>query len=182
MSEFRDIESTNMYRILLERGKTEEEAFEIIKERSRDNSRTPMLWDNSPQAGFTTGTPWIKVDERYPQINVEQQLSDPDSIFHHYRKLISFRKEIQVFTDGDYKRLDEGHPQIYSYSRSNSNEMLIVISNFSGDEAQFELPEALWQSLDKRSIELQIGNTGEDKQLSQRVQLSPYASYMWLIR
>lgn len=182
MSEFRDIESTNMYRILLERGKTEEEAFEIIKERSRDNSRTPMLWDNSPQAGFTTGTPWIKVDERYPQINVEQQLSDPDSIFHHYRKLISFRKEIQVFTDGDYKRLDEGHPQIYSYSRSNSNEMLIVISNFSGDEAQFELPEALWQSLDKRSIELLIGNTGEDKQLSQRVQLSPYASYMWLIR
>ncbi|MEK4510918.1 alpha,alpha-phosphotrehalase [Paenibacillus sp. FSL K6-2524] len=182
MSEFRDIESTNMYRILQERGKTAEEAFAIIKERSRDNSRTPMLWDNSPQAGFTTGTPWIKVDERYPLLNVEKQLSDPDSVFHHYRKLISFRKNIQVFTDGDYKRLDDGHPQIYSYIRSNENELLIVMSNFSGDETSFEFPDSLWQSIGHKSIELLIGNTGEEKILRQQITLSPYAAFMWIVR
>lgn len=182
MSEFRDIESTNMYRILQERGKTAEEAFAIIQERSRDNSRTPMLWDNSPQAGFTTGTPWIKVDERYPLLNVEKQLSDPDSVFHHYRKLISFRKNIQVFTDGDYKRLDDGHPQIYSYIRSNENELLIVMSNFSGDETSFEFPDSLWQSIGHKSIELLIGNTGEEKILRQQITLSPYAAFMWIVR
>lgn len=182
MSEFRDIESTNMYRILLERGKTAEEAFAIIKERSRDNSRTPMLWENSPHAGFTTGTPWIKVDERYPEWNVELQLSDPDSVFHHYRKLISFRKTIRVFTDGTYERLDQAHPQIYGYSRSNGDETLIVISNFSGEAASFELPDASWQHLEGKTFELLVGNTGEEMELRKQLELGPYASYMWIVR
>ena len=72
-----------MYYLQEERGKSAEEAFNIVKERSRDNSRTPMQWNGSKNAGFTTGTPWLKVDERYPSIHVEQQLADPDSIYYH---------------------------------------------------------------------------------------------------
>ncbi|MFB5763697.1 alpha,alpha-phosphotrehalase [Paenibacillus medicaginis] len=182
IDEIRDIESRNMYRILQERGKTDEEAFAIIQERSRDNSRTPMLWDGSPQAGFTSGTPWIKVDERYPSLNVKQQLADPNSVYHHYRKLIALRKQIEVFTDGNYERLDEAHPQIFAYSRSNSRETLLVIANFSGDEAVFELSDRFWNTVKGRHVELLLGNTDIEPELLQRTKLTPFASYMWIIR
>ncbi|WP_225999782.1 alpha,alpha-phosphotrehalase [Paenibacillus sp. BJ-4] len=185
IEEFRDVESLNMYRILQEQGKSAEEALNIIRERSRDNSRTPMQWDNTPNAGFTTGTPWIKVDERYPQINVQAQLEDPDSIYHHYRKLIRLRKTVQVITDGDYQRLDDAHPQVYAYQRSNAQETLVVISNFSGQNAQFALPDSLYSPFKNQALgsaELLIGNTKQAPELDQVITLTPYASYMWIIR
>ncbi|MDP4099038.1 alpha,alpha-phosphotrehalase [Paenibacillus sp. P96] len=182
IDEIRDIESQNMYRILQERGKAAEEAFAIIKERSRDNSRTPMLWDDSPQAGFTSGTPWIKVDERYRSLHVKQQLSDPKSVYQHYRKLIALRKQIQVFTDGSFERLDEEHPQIFAYSRRNASEMLFVISNFSADEAAFRLPDHFWTMIKDTPAKLLLGNTDAEPELQQQLELSPYASFMWIIR
>ncbi|WP_420539761.1 alpha,alpha-phosphotrehalase [Paenibacillus polymyxa] len=185
IEEFRDVESLNMYRILQEQGKSAEEALDIIRERSRDNSRTPMQWDNTRNAGFTTGTPWIKVDERYPHINVQSQLEDPDSIYNHYRKLIHLRKTVQVITDGDYQRLDEAHPQVYAYQRSNEQETLVVISNFSGQDVQFRIPDSFYSSLDNQAgvaAELLIGNTQHAPQLNQVVSLTPYASYMWIVR
>ncbi|MCZ4135853.1 alpha,alpha-phosphotrehalase, partial [Escherichia coli] len=103
-SEFRDIESTNMFKLLQqEGGKSAAEAFEIVKTRSRDNSRIPMPWDDTEHAGFTTGTPWIKIDERYPELNVKRQLADPESVYYHYQKLIALRKQVQVLTDGLYE-------------------------------------------------------------------------------
>ncbi|WP_431091233.1 alpha,alpha-phosphotrehalase [Paenibacillus sp. 8b26] len=185
IEEFRDVESLNMYRILQEQGKSAEEALNMIRERSRDNSRTPMQWDDSPNAGFTSGTPWIKVDERYPQINVQAQLKEPNSIYHHYQKLIRLRKTVQVITDGNYQRLDEAHPKIYAYQRSNEKETLIVISNFSGQEAEFDLPDSFYSQLQAQvlaSAELLIGNTEQVPELKQSITLSPYASYMWLLR
>ncbi len=185
IEEFRDVESLNMYRILQEQGKSAEEALNIIRERSRDNSRTPMQWDNTRNAGFTTGTPWIKVDERYPHINVQSQLEDPNSIYNHYRKLIHLRKTVQVITDGDYQRLDEAHPQVYAYQRSNEQETLVVISNFSGQDVQFRIPDSFYSSLDNQAgvaAELLIGNTQHAPQLNQVVSLTPYASYMWIVR
>ncbi|WP_342427935.1 alpha,alpha-phosphotrehalase [Paenibacillus sp. FSL L8-0158] len=185
IEEFRDVESLNMYRILQEQGKSAEEALNIIRERSRDNSRTPMQWDNTRNAGFTTGTPWIKVDERYPQINVQAQLEDPNSIYHHYRKLIHLRKTVQVLTDGSYQRLDEAHPQVYAYQRSNEEETLIVISNFSGQDTQFRIPDSLYSSLNNQALgaaELLIGNTQHAPELKQEITLTPYASYMWIVR
>ncbi|MFC3747778.1 alpha,alpha-phosphotrehalase [Paenibacillus sp. GCM10012306] len=182
MSELRDIESRNMYGILLERGKTPEEAMDIIRERSRDNSRTPMQWDDSPQAGFTTGTPWIKVDERYQEINVQQQLNDPDSILHHYRKLIALRKSLAVLTDGRFKRLDEGHPQIFAYARVTDKETLVVVSNFSDQPATFTLPESFAETaLAGKSSELLIANTEAVPELGTEMKLTPYASFMWVI-
>lgn len=185
IEEFRDVESLNMYRILQEQGKSAEEALNIIRERSRDNSRTPMQWDGTRNAGFTTGTPWIKVDERYPQINVQAQLEDPNSIYHHYRKLIHLRKTVQVITDGNYQRLDEAHPQVYAYQRSNEEETLIVISNFSGQDAQFRIPDSVYSRLINQALdaaELLIGNTQHAPELKQVISLTPYASYMWIVR
>ncbi|MGP0577270.1 alpha,alpha-phosphotrehalase [Paenibacillus peoriae] len=185
IEEFRDVESLNMYRILQEQGKSAEEALNIIRERSRDNSRTPMQWDGTRNAGFTTGTPWIKVDERYPQINVQAQLEDPNSIYHHYRKLIHLRKTVQVITDGNYQRLDEAHPQVYAYQRSNEEETLIVISNFSGQDGQFRIPDSFYSRLINQALdaaELLIGNTQHAPELKQVISLTPYASYMWIVR
>ncbi|WP_340029725.1 alpha,alpha-phosphotrehalase [Paenibacillus sp. FSL H7-0940] len=183
VSEFRDIESTNMYRLLQEeRGKSAEEAFNIVKERSRDNSRTPMHWNGSKNAGFTTGTPWLKVDERYPSIHVEQQLADPDSIYYHYRKLIALRKQVNVLIDGLYERLDDAHPDVFAYARTNGSETLIVVSNFSKRDVTFSLPEAVWNDhITGKSAELLIGNTEAAPVLTQEISLSPYASYMWLV-
>ncbi|MEK4458788.1 alpha,alpha-phosphotrehalase [Paenibacillus jamilae] len=185
IEEFRDVESLNMYRILQEQGKSAEEALNIIRERSRDNSRTPMQWDGTRNAGFTSGTPWIKVDERYPQINVQAQLEDPNSIYHHYRKLIHLRKTVQVITDGNYLRLDEAHPQVYAYQRSNEEETLIVISNFSGQNTQFRIPDSFYSSLENQALagaELLIGNTQHAPELKEVISLTPYASYMWIVR
>ncbi|MNP40120.1 Oligo-1,6-glucosidase [compost metagenome] len=183
VSEFRDIESTNMYRLLQEeRGKSAEEAFAIVKERSRDNSRTPMQWDDSKNAGFTTGTPWIKVDERYPSTNVAEQLADPNSIYYHYRKLIALRKQVPVLTDGLYERLDDAHPEVFAYARTNGNATLIVVSNFSEREVSFSIPAAVWNDhVSGKTAELLIGNTEVAPALDQVISLSPYASYMWLV-
>lgn len=182
ISEFRDIESLNMYTILQEQGKTPEEAAHIVKVRSRDNSRLPMLWNAGDQAGFTTGTPWIKIDERYPLINAQSEVEDPQSIYHHYRKLIELRKNLPVITEGEYVRLDEGHPEIYAYARTNKEQTLVVISNFSDRDVSFELPKTMMDNLtESRSVQLLVGNTTEEPDLTPTVALRPYASYMWLI-
>lgn len=183
IDEFRDIESLNMFRILCEQGKSPEVALSILQERSRDNSRTPMQWDDSQNAGFTTGTPWLKVDERYPDINVQKELENPASIFHHYRKLIALRKEYGIFIDGVFKRLDEAHPEVFAYTRTGDGEALVVVSNFSNKQITFRFEDSHWSEFSSRgNDELLIGNTTDTPALTQELQLSPYASYMWLIR
>lgn len=183
IGELRDIESLNMYRILQEQGTSAGEALHIIRERSRDNSRTPMQWDDGPQAGFTTGTPWIKVDERYPEINVKNQIGDPDSVYSHYKNLIALRKKIDVLTDGRYERLDEAHPNIYAYARIGEAETAVVVSNFSGETSAFTFPhEFAARYMESRVADLLAGNTEEPPLLAAEIELAPYASYMWLIR
>ncbi|WP_411347195.1 alpha,alpha-phosphotrehalase [Paenibacillus sp. WLX2291] len=182
ITEFRDIESKNMYRIMIEMGKTPEEAFTIIARRSRDNARTPMQWNYSANAGFTDGTPWIKVDERYPEINAELQQHDPDSVFSHYKKLIRLRKTEDVLTDGQYIRIDEQHPQVYAYARRNAVDTLIVVSNFTDQPAQFTPSAVYVDSNDIASMELLAGNTEQIPVWDTTVYLEPYGSYMWVIR
>ncbi|MCQ4085372.1 alpha,alpha-phosphotrehalase [Saccharibacillus sp. JS10] len=181
ISEFRDIESTNMYRIMMEMGKTESEAFDIISKRSRDNARTPMQWNYGGQAGFTDGTPWIKVDERYPEINVKMQREDPSSVFHHYRNLIALRKTEPVLIDGRYVRLDEAHPQVFAYARINDTDTLLVLSNFSSEKAVFTLPED-YQSVDQGKLELVSGNSDQPPVWGKQITLDAYGSFMWIIR
>jgi oligo-1,6-glucosidase len=115
----------------------------VIHPRSRDNARTPMQWAGDPQAGFTTGTPWIKVNPNYPAINVAQAQADPDSILHYYRRLIRLRRAEPVIVHGRYDLLLPEHPQIYAFTRTLDADRLLVILNFSAEAPVFELPAGL---------------------------------------
>lgn len=101
---------------------------------------------------------------------------------YHYRKLIRLRKQEEVLTNGRYVRLDEAHPQIYAYARINETEVLVVVSNFSGEHAVFTAAEVFWETVKGKEAELLIGNTPQTPAWGQTVELSPYASYMWIIR
>ena len=118
-------------------------AMELIHHRSRDNARTPMQWDASPNAGFTTGTPWIMVNPNYPQINAEQALADPNSIFHYYRQLIRLRKANPVIIDGRYDLILDNDPAIYAFTRTLKDDQLLVILNFTASTPRFVLPSGL---------------------------------------
>ncbi|KHD44181.1 alpha,alpha-phosphotrehalase [Streptococcus hongkongensis] len=140
MSDYVDIESLNAYQMLLEQSKSEEEAFAIIKAKSRDNSRTPMQWDTSANAGFTTGTPWLKAGKTYKEINVETEKNG--KIFPFYQKLIQLRKEIPLISEGDYKAAFKDSERIYAFERELDGQKLLVLNNFYADQAQVELPIA----------------------------------------
>ena len=118
ISQYRDVESLNYYRILLDQGKTREEALGILAARSRDNSRTPMQWSAGQHAGFTAGTPWIGVIDNYPAINVENQKADPQSVYGFYKKLIALRKEKTVISHGRIAFLEEENPDVLAYERT----------------------------------------------------------------
>lgn len=143
IDQYRDVESINMYKIMLEEGKSEAEILEILKQKSRDNSRTPVQWDSSEHGGFTSGTPWIPVAKNYKEINAEKALQDQDSIFYHYQNLIQMRKEMDIITDGDYHLLLENHPKLFVYTRSTETEKLVVINNFYGEDVAFNVPEEI---------------------------------------
>ena len=141
IDDYRDIETLNMYRDFVHnRGIDPATVMAGIHAKSRDNARTPMQWDDSPNAGFTTGTPWIGVNPNYPQINVGAALADPDSVFHYYKKLIRLRKENPVIVHGRYDLLLEAHGEIYAFTRTHGDDRLLVILNFTANQPVFALP------------------------------------------
>jgi oligo-1,6-glucosidase len=141
IEDYRDIETCNMYRELVEeKGVAPRTVLEIIHARSRDNARTPIQWDDSKNAGFTTGTPWIKVNPNYPEINVRQALADPNSVFAYYQKLIQLRKENPVVIYGAYDLIEDTHEDIYAFTRTLEDDRLLVILSFSKDSPVFTLP------------------------------------------
>ncbi|TDL32593.1 alpha,alpha-phosphotrehalase [Jeotgalibacillus sp. S-D1] len=140
INQYRDVESLNMYKILVDQGRPASEVIEILKHKSRDNSRTPVQWNTEQNAGFTTGTPWIPVAGNYNKINAETALADSDSVFYHYQKLISLRKEYEVMTSGNYELLLAEDPSIFAYTRNTQNESLLVLNNFYGHVVNFTLP------------------------------------------
>ena len=118
-----------------------EKAFEFAVKSTRDNSRTPVQWDDSKNAGFTTGTPWFPVNENYKQINAKSEMANPDSIYNHYKKLIKFKKENDVAKWGDYKEYYKNSDKLYVYSRSFNGKRLLVINSFSDERVPFEAPK-----------------------------------------
>lgn len=142
IDDYRDIETLNMYKEKVhEEGQDEAKVMESIYAKGRDNARTPMQWDDSPNAGFTTGTPWIKVNPNYKDINVKQALADKNSVFYYYQKLIQLRKTYPIIVYGDYTLLDLDNEQTFSYLRSYEGEKLLVISNWTDEEIRFTMPE-----------------------------------------
>jgi oligo-1,6-glucosidase len=143
IEDFEDIESVNHYQQAVAQGKDPEEVLASLRAMSRDNSRTPMQWDDSPQAGFTTGQPWLAVNPNYKEVNAARQVDDPDSVFAHYQRLIRLRHEEPTVAYGDFELLARNHPTLFAYTRSYEGTELVVVANFSGDvvDAPVELAD-----------------------------------------
>lgn len=176
LEEYRDIETLNAYHELTEGYLTHEEVFKGIHERGRDNARTPVQWDSSTHAGFTTGTPWINVNPNYKTINAKAVLEDNESIFYYYQKLIQLRKQNEIIVYGTYDLLMKEDEQIYAYIRTLGNEKILVICNFNKETPEFILPENILYS----SKELLISNYEVDSTQSiDHITLKPYEARVY---
>ncbi len=133
IEQYQDVESINYYKILLENGKSQEEALRILQERSRDNSRTPMQWNAQTYAGFSAHKPWLSLSENYAQINVEKELAETDSVLHFYRKLITLRKQEPAISDGTITFLENENGNVLGYIRRYKNDEFLILNNFSED-------------------------------------------------
>jgi oligo-1,6-glucosidase len=146
IDDFRDIQSLNHYAEAVSTGADPKAVVAALRVLSRDNARTPMQWDDTENAGFTTGTPWIAVNPNHKGINAQAEIADVDSVFHHYRRLIELRHTEPAVVHGDFHMLLADHDQVYAFTRGYSTTELLVLANFSGRPATIEVPEAdRWQ-------------------------------------
>lgn len=175
INDYNDIETFNNYQILLDKGVSEEEAMEIIKFKSRDTSRTPMQWDDSENAGFTTGTPWLKVADNYKDINVKKEL-ESGKIFPYYQKLIQLRHELPIIQDGAYHELLTDHPEVLAYYRTYGDQILYVFSHFYPGTSQVDLPGSVDLTRDYDKL---LGNGDLDK-MTASFELGPYETVAFL--
>lgn len=173
VDDFRDLESVNAYRELIESGLyTKEYMFPKIAHKSRDNARTPMPWDTSENAGFTTGTPWLALNPNYNKINVADQLKREDSVFHYYQKLIKLRKEYEIIVYGKYELLLPDDEHIFAYVRTLGNQKLLVVCNFSKTEQKFNFSGY-------ENAKVLISNY--DGNISEKATLKPYSAIALLL-
>jgi oligo-1,6-glucosidase len=180
IDDYKDIETVNMYHELVDKkGVDPAQLLTVIHAKSRDNARTPMQWTAQPQAGFTTGKPWIKVNPRYQEINVEQALADPNSVFYYYQKLIQLRKSVPAIIYGAYDLILPDDEQIYAFTRTLDNERLVVALNFSAEPAEFRLP----QEITYHDCALLIGNypDGSDEDV-RHFTLKPYEARVYRLQ
>jgi oligo-1,6-glucosidase len=179
IDDYKDIEILNMYREkVIENGEDVQKVMESIYVKGRDNARTPMQWDESEHAGFTTGTPWLKVNPNYKEINAENAIVDLNSVFHYYRNLIQLRKQNPIMVYGSYDLILPDHEQIYAYVRKYEGQTLLVILNFSSGKPLFELPFDVSYE-DKR---LFIHNYEvSDEETIDKIELKPYEARVYLL-
>ena len=171
IDEVADIESINLYQERIKEGYSKEELLESINTKGRDNARTPMQWDDFSHAGFTEGEPWLPVNPNYQEINVQAALSDPDSVFYTYQKLVALRKENTLVVKGEFKLLLADHPEVFAYERSYQGEKWMVIANMSEQEVLLELGNV------PERFELIISNTNKNYQDLNQLKLDPYETF-----
>ncbi|MGN2339307.1 glycoside hydrolase family 13 protein [Clostridium cagae] len=179
LNDYKDIEIINVYNdLVVKNGRSHDEMMEGIHDRGRDNARTPMQWNSSVNAGFTTGIPWIKVNPNYNEINAESQIDDKDSIFNYYKELIKIRKDNEIIVYGNYDLILEDSEEIYAYVRTLNEEQLLVICNFSSNTSEFKLPNNIKSKYKK----LLIANYDECKEETlENISLRPYECRAYLI-
>jgi len=162
-----DVEILNLYRERTAAGYSHESVMDSIYARGRDNARTPMQWSAGPNAGFTTGTPWLPVNENHSFINAEASLADPNSTFCYYQKLIALRKEYDIFRDGWFQLIDPENENVFAYTRDADNAHMLVVCNFSAEPQDWKLP---WNYHGAKKL---IGNYPDDFEV-----LRPYEAYI----
>jgi oligo-1,6-glucosidase len=148
IADFRDIEALGQYAQAVEQeGRAPEDVLRVLRARGRDNARTPMQWDASPNAGFSAASPWLAVNPNYPQVNAAAERADPDSVFHYYRRLIELRHKEPAVVHGDFTLLLPDDERLYAFTRRLDATELLVIGNFTADTVRAELPDAAaWSS------------------------------------
>lgn len=178
IDEYRDVELLNFYREATEdHGWEHEQVMKSVYAKGRDNARTPMQWDDRPNAGFTSGQPWIGINPNYKDINAEEALRDPDSIFHYYKRLIALRKQHPIMIYGSYDIVAKDHEQIYAYTRELDGQTWLVVLNFSDMEVNFELKASLDE---RRSQHLIIANYDEVPEMENgSLRLRPYEARVY---
>ncbi len=175
IEKYQDVESKNMYKILRDKGLSEEEVLDILMQKSRDNSRTPVQWDDTKNAGFTSGTPWIGIPENYKKINAENALKDNNSIFYHYQNLIQLRRTEEILITGRYEDIDLENKKVYAYKRVGENEELIVISNFYDEVTEFDV-----KGLDLEKALILLSNYVQSPEIKEdKIILKPYESIIF---
>jgi oligo-1,6-glucosidase len=170
IEDFRDVESLNHYAEAVASGADPEAVLDSLRAAGRDNARTPMQWDDSEHAGFTTGTPWLPVNPNHAQINAAAQRGDEDSVFHHYRRLVQLRHTEPAVAHGDFTMLLADHEQVYAFTRRHGDVELLVLGNFSGEPVTADIPGAAgW--LD---AELILGNVPAPDPIQPQLTLQPW--------
>lgn len=172
MDDYVDVESINAYQMLLDQGNSTEQAFKIIQAKSRDNSRTPMQWDSSDNAGFSTATPWLKAGKSFPTINVENEKTGP--IFTFYQELIRLRKKLPIISEGDYRAAYQESDKVYAFERLRNGEKLLVLNNFFAEEVNIDLTDEYAQG------QVLISNYPDNK-LGKKIILKPYQALAILV-
>ena len=142
IDQYADLEIHNLYNARIAAGDDHDAVMEAIYARGRDNARTPMQWTAGEHAGFTTGTPWLPVNENHGIINAQAALEDPDSVFYYYQKLIRLRKTYDVFRSGSFTLLCPEDEKVFAYTRDTENAHMMVICNFSSEHVPFQWPHA----------------------------------------
>lgn len=177
ITDYVDVETLNAYKELQQKGMSSKEALAIIQAKSRDNSRSPMHWDSSANAGFTSGTPWLKPKDQ-ARINVKDEL-DHGEIFSYYQKLIYLRKNYPIIAYGDYHPLDLNHPQVFAYCREYKGQILLVVNNFYAEPVTYQIPE----QYHGEKIQILINNYKQSfTKMPAALQLQPYEAIVFLIR
>ena len=179
LDQYRDIEALDIYHDFTTRkGFSPKDTLELLALKSRDNARTPMQWNDGPNAGFTTGTPWILVIDNYKTINAEACLADQDSVYY-YKKLIELRHTMPLVTDGIYELLDAANEKVYAYLRKGEGETLVVAANFTAEELDYTLPASVqWNS----SEPVISNDAAAPAQLPRTLHLKPYGAYIYVLR
>ncbi|BAD74900.1 alpha-glucosidase [Geobacillus vulcani] len=175
--DYRDVAALRLYELERANGRTHEEVMKIIWQTGRDNSRTPMQWSGAPNAGFTTGTPWIKVNENYRTINVEAERRDPNSVWSFYRQMIQLRKANELFVYGTYDLLLENNPSIYAYTRTLGRDRALIIVNVSDRPSLYRYDGFRLQSSDLALSNYPV----RPHKNATRFKLKPYEArvYIW---
>ena len=180
IEEYKDVEALDIFRDFTERkGFSAEDTLELLHLKSRDNARTPMQWDDSENAGFSTAEPWIRATGNYREINVKNCLADETSVFYYYQKLVALRHELPVITDGVYELLDPEHEQVYAYLRKGADSTLVVLCNFSDQTIPYHVDDRVSAG----SSRLVIANYADAaKEFTNDITLQPYGAYVYEIR